>query len=617
MGRKGSIHSHGLSVFDEMNSESNSINRSPVQILDSVHSSWLLRNSIQCPGLTPGAQEIHRLAEELPKSLAIFYYKQLMSCLWVLFVGGTGTGKSTLFNAFSGKSISETGVERPKTFGPIVYAHRDWPIEKAFPLPETQIERRPWSDLNDGPATGTLGRLLILEHNRDDLSHLLLVDTPDLDSVEAENRQIAEDLYLLSDAVVFVTSQEKYADEVPYQFLLRILEDRTPYFFLLNKAEEQLTEEEVIGVLESRGITFRKDRVWLIPYASSHVSRWVSENTAFRDFVRSISEELSEEKIKNLREMQYSWRSDSLKTQVARLLYLLAEENGAVQKWLKQLEVLYQESSRDLIKQQNKRFAAEIRECLQTEIRKLFTKYDVLAKPRRFMRELFWTPFRLLGFRGKTIQKTHKDALLEIRQKIDLTSVQTAIEKFNRVVIERLSPPDETSPLFGRLHQTDIALKEEEIKEHIWKEQDQLDEWLEETFRKLSRGIPKHKEWGIYSTSIIWGILILSFEIVVGGGFSVIDAALDSALAPFVTKGATELFAYHEIQKVARELAKRYQEGLLSVLRHQCDRYEHCLRSFLTPRKTLESLETLGLQTLTWESEAVQGNRDLQLTSRY
>jgi len=108
-------------------------------------------------------------------------------------------GKSTLFNALSGAHVSEMGVERPKTFGPIVYAHRDCPIEKGFPFPAIQIERRPSEDPIAGPANGIPGHLLILEHRREDLSHLLVVDTPDLDSVKAENRQIAEDLYLLSD----------------------------------------------------------------------------------------------------------------------------------------------------------------------------------------------------------------------------------------------------------------------------------------------------------------------------------------------------------------------------------------------------------------------------------
>ncbi|MBW2016135.1 MAG: hypothetical protein JRJ01_04745, partial [Deltaproteobacteria bacterium] len=68
---------------------------------------------------------------------------------------------------------------------------------------------------------------------------------------------------------------------------------------------------------------------------------------------------------------------------------------------------------------------------------------------------------------------------------------------------------------------------------------------------------------------------------------------LDSVLAPFVTKGAIELFAYQEIQRVAGELSRRYREGLLSVLRLQKQRYEDCLFSLSTPPETLERLKTL------------------------
>ncbi len=579
--------------WGKMIPEDSLTNRSPREWGGPIDQSWFLGNRIQCPGLTPGAPEIRELADRLPKSLAVFHYKQQMPCLWIVFVGGTGTGKSTVFNAFAGARISDTGVERPKTFGPIVYAHRDLSLEKAFPFPATQIERQARDDADTRPATGTPGKLMIVEHNREDLSHLVLADTPDLDSVEAGNREIAEDLYLLADAVVFIASQEKYADEVPYQFFLRILEDKIPYFFLLNKADEQLTGEEVIGVLQSQGITFSKDHVWLVSYASSDPFRSVSEDTAFRDFMQTISEQMSAERSKDLLETQHARRSHSLKTQTAILLDLLQKEDSAADIWLDQLDLLYQETSRDLIKQQRTRFTAESREYLQAEIRRLFAKYDILAKPRRFIREFLWMPLRLLGLGEKVTRKAHKDALEEVRKKIDFTPVQTAVGKFNRLVLERLSPSDEASLLFKRLRQADVVLKEEEIRERIWKEKDQLDEWLEATFRKLSRGIPTHKKLGIYSTSVVWGVLILSFEIVVGGGFTVVDAVLDSALAPFITKGAVELFAYREIQKVARKLAKRYQEGLVSVVRDQRDQYERCLRSLLTPEETMRSLKAL------------------------
>jgi energy-coupling factor transporter ATP-binding protein EcfA2 len=563
---------------------------------EAVRNAKHFSGAVRFPGLTPASQEIPRLAGDLSKRLAVFSYRSLMPSAWVVFLGGTGTGKSTLFNALCGKPLSEMGIERPKTGGPIVYSYQGAFVEQHFPFPSVHMERCHLEDLQAMPAAGVPGHMLILEHKREDWSHLFIIDTPDLDSLEAKNRQTAEDLYLLSDIVVFVTSQEKYADEVPYHFLRRIIEERRPYFLLLNKAEDRLTKEEVLVVLEGRGISFASDRVWLIPYAPADPFPWILEHPVFHEFVRSFSQTLSTEGIEPLRKRQNSWRAADLKRRVGGILELLEEENRAAGQWLTRLDGLYEEASHDLIREEKRRFMAESREHVQQEVRRLFSKYDVLARPRRFIKEIFLTPLRFLGFYRRQTGANHKAALKKVRRQIGLVPVQRAVEKFNRSVLEKLSPSDEGSPLFRELRKTGVVLNDGEIKDRIWTEQSQLDTWVEEKFQKLSRGIRKHKKWGIYSTSALWGMLIICLEIVVGGGFSVLDAALDSALAPFVTKGAVEVFAYQEIQKTARQLAKRYQEGLLATVRHQRDRYEQCLQSLLTSPKTLESLRALDAE---------------------
>jgi len=559
-------------------------------------------NDIQYPGITPAAEEINDLAVAFPKSLAVFSYKQHVPCLWVVFVGGTGTGKSTLFNAFCGKSLSETGVERPKTVGPITYVHCDCPVEKGFPFESIQMDRRPSEDIDAEPSPGAPGHMIILEHKKESLSHLVIIDTPDIDSVEAENRQMAEDLYLISDAVVFVTSQEKYADEVPYQFLVKVMGDEKPYFFLMNKMQEPLTSEEVADALNRQGIVADADRVWLISYDGTQPSRRISEDPGFSSFRRRFEQELSEDVVEALHRKQNRWRAENLNGQLHRLIDLLEQEHRAADGWLTELDVLCKAACHDLINEEKSRFSAESRKHIQSEIRKLFAKYDVLARPRRFIREVFLTPLRILGLYKGASKSSQKNALAQVRQRIDFMPVLKAIETFNRMVLETLSPSNEISPLFRALRQPGVVLTDEEARACILREQDQVDAWLEKTFQKLTRDLPKYKKWGIYSTSILWGILILSFEVVVGGGFTVLDAVLDSALAPFVTKGAVELFAYQEIQKTARELAKRYHEGLLSVVDHQRKRYQACLRSLMTDDDTLETLRVLRGQFGDWTS---------------
>jgi hypothetical protein len=208
--------------------------------------------------------------------------------------------------------------------------------------------------------------------------------------------------------------------------------------------------------------------------------------------------------------------------------------------------------------------------------------------------QILSTPLRLLGvWKRPDPRRTREEALSKLRQKVDLSPVNRVLDQFNRKALEQLSPPDQTSPLYRALRRPDILITEDDVRERVWEEQERLLAWLQETFEGLARGIPKHKEWGIYSTSVLWGIFIVSLEAAIGGGLGFVDAAVDSLLAPFITKGATELFAYHELQTIARELTERYREGLLSVMREQRDRYRKEMELLRTPAETLAGLEAL------------------------
>jgi GTPase SAR1 family protein len=552
-----------------------------------------LAGSVRCPGLSPGAARIPGLAEELSQRLAVFHYKQRTPYLWVVLLGGTGTGKSTLFNAIAGHELSRTGVERPKTRGPIAYAHRQALIEDNFPFPAVRVDRSAATDTESTPAEGAAGRLLVLEHSRDGYSHLVLVDTPDLDSVEVENRRLAQHLYLLADTVLFITSQEKYADEVPYQFLLQVVHERRPYFILLNKVDGYLTLDEVTASFDEHKISLPEERLWLIPYLPLHPSETISGDRTFRSFMERFARQVAGETTAAFREQRLSERAGDLQARADELHRALQEEEQAARQWLGRLETLSRAVSRELMERQKQRFTAVSREYLQREIRKLYARYDVLARPRRFVKELLLTPLRLLGVVKEEDRAAHDEAIRRIRQKIDAAVVQASIERFNRAVLEELSPVDTTAPLFGSLRQPALALTGHEVEEHLQEKQDHLTAWLEETFARLACGLPKQKRLGIYSTSVLWGILILAFETAVGGGFSLLEAALDTVLAPLVTKGAVELFAYYELEKVGKQLAEKFQDALVSLVREQSDRYRDALGRLMTSQDAVTAIEAL------------------------
>jgi len=530
---------------------------------------------------------------EMTRRQAALHYKQSHACPWVVFLGGTGTGKSTLFNAFCGKSISKTGVERPKTSGPILYAPTHCAVASGLAVTGINIEQRPEDQSEGGAATGHSDRLLVLTHKQNGDRPLVVVDTPDLDSVEGIHREIAEDFYLLADAVVFVASPEKYADEMPCRFLAKVLEENRPLFFLLNKVQEPFGKAEILASLDNQGISLPRGRIWLIPYEATHQETQISQQHIFGAFVATLVDEVWSDGGHAFRKAQIAQRTEDVAKRARRLLSQLEEEVEMSKRWLGQLSELCSHISVSLLKEEKQRFLAESAGGIQREVKTLFSKYDVLAKPRQFVRFVLRTPLEVLGVLKARTHKGQKKALSKVRGKIAFTPILRTVDHFNHQALALLSPKDPSSPLFDALRQTSVMMTEDEIRTTILKEQDMLDRWLEDRFHRLAHDLPKRKKWGIYSTSILWGVLILSFEVIVGGGFTVLDAALDSVIAPFVTKGAVELFASREIRKIARELAQRYEEGLLSVIVQQKKRYEDSLRALLPPKDALDELRQL------------------------
>lgn len=548
------------------------------------------------PGLTSGAPEIRELGVELRPRVDVFFYKTSSPCLWVVIAGGTGTGKSTLFNLLCGRELSATGVERPKTSGPVVYARAGCVPGEDFPFQDMQIDLIRPGDSADIPATGLPGRLLVMEHEREDLLSLVMVDTPDLDSVELENRRVARDLSILADSVVFVTSQEKYADDVPSRFLAGLLDQGKPVHLLLNKAEAGSSPEEAAGIFEAHGIEIDRERIRVIPKASPDLPP--QDDPALQDAVKALGAPPAGAGRDELRREALASESALLEQGLARLRRLLEEERRASDDWLEKLQGILDEASSELIRSETERFAARHRRHISREIRSLFSRYDPLVGPRRALRGLLLTPLRMLGLSRKEGEGP-KD-LEKVRQAAETAPVLAAVDRFNRKVLEDLSPEDREAPLFDALRAPGAAMERDEVEGRLECEQEALEAWLKEKFEELRRGLPAAKKWSIYSTSILWGVLILAFEATVGGGFTVVDALVDSALAPFVTRGSAELFAHREIRAVAKEMAGRYQAGLLSILEEQRSRYQAVLESMAPDPGLDERFQALQEELASW-----------------
>ena len=246
-----------------------------------------------------------------------------------------------------GAQISRVGVERPTTDVPVAYIHADHSPDETFPLSDVPIR----GEHDETRNHGTGKHLVVSPHNRDDIAHLALVDTPDLDSLDLANRRMTEDLYRMADLIVFVTSQEKYADEIPSQALDRLGKEGKPCFFLFNKADPANTKEEIIDFFQERGIAINHERVWFTPYLPSPTLDLLAGQGEFTRFSVSFFETLQKDTSTAFLVEQRKQRIVRLNSSIDSFLALAENENKAGHKWLQQLTILFEEKSKDLFNQ--------------------------------------------------------------------------------------------------------------------------------------------------------------------------------------------------------------------------------------------------------------------------
>jgi hypothetical protein len=142
--------------------------------------------------------------------------------LYLGLVGGSGVGKSSLINAIAGSRISDPSDRRPFTDKIVVYRHERQErgldqFVKIFKSPDNV-------------------------HHNDSLKTIVILDLPDIDSLETSNREVVAEILPHLDAVVWVASPEKYADATLYDSIRASLIHQENFIFVLNKMDQILEQ---------------------------------------------------------------------------------------------------------------------------------------------------------------------------------------------------------------------------------------------------------------------------------------------------------------------------------------------------------------------------------------
>ena len=163
--------------------------------------------------------------------------------------GSTGAGKSTLVSSIVGSRVTEPGMLRPTTRSPVLVHHPD----DAHWFGQDRI----LPDLERSAVSTSDPRCLQLVPSEAVPQGLAILDAPDVDSVEEQNRTLAGQLLAAADLWLFVTSAARYADQVPWDDLKRAAERSTAVAIVLDRTPDEAIETvstHLARMLASRGL---------------------------------------------------------------------------------------------------------------------------------------------------------------------------------------------------------------------------------------------------------------------------------------------------------------------------------------------------------------------------
>jgi len=158
------------------------------------------------------------------------------ACLVVAVTGGTNTGKSTVFNLLLGKDTSPVRITAAATCRPVLAANQRRFESFSSAQLLAPFKPVPLVDPEAVLTQETAEDALFVTVSPNLPDSYVLLDTPDVDSIELSNWEVADHIRAAGDALIAVLTAEKYKDARVVDFFREAHRAGRMIIPLMNKA---------------------------------------------------------------------------------------------------------------------------------------------------------------------------------------------------------------------------------------------------------------------------------------------------------------------------------------------------------------------------------------------
>ena len=424
------------------------------------------------------------------------------------------------------------------------------------------------------------------------------MDTPDFDSVELSNRAIADDFFIISDILVFITSQEKYADLAGHEMQTRARQWGKKAIFVMNKAVSDTAYNDFKSLIHALGYEAEPIRIERLE-PSPDLIPGLRNRPAFAELLAEASgrsgKTIRKEELGRLRERTLASLNDltsSLEFQVQRV----AAVNSEIQRIL-------EEVSRGMEAQLDAIVSDDMEVQIRNRLQRLLRKYDILFVPRMMVRNAVRSLFSAVAeiFVSRNVGAMSQDDERDIRTEdfeaakavARLQPLEWATARLNLAIAEMLS----SNPTLEDLCQvalTDVPRwSREEIRAHYDAAFPGMEHLLEAEFNRFRDGLSRTDELKLYGSYTVWALFLITAEIVVGGGFTLLDALLNTVIVPFIPKWLLNLKVLDVLREIGERVDREHRNTLRGILQEQAELYAEQFSRLVPGDTVLQDLRSL------------------------